>query len=229
MYSISLLFWYCILPPLVRPVCLFDISPHTMYKPLRTCFLGPQSSLCEMIIRKLETPPEESVQNLWFIRWLWRTTGGAALYALAACLVTVVSRICRPPASVTETDETDGDKRKGGPRHLTFGRCCSSSKGGVDVDTMERGVETSALSSPASPTVKTIVASFNAWLFADSKVLWAVLVSKIFEEVSRYIITNPSTSCLRRLNISYKAIRIERSQSPVYPLIHTQVLVPITL
>lgn len=33
--------------------------------------------------------------------------------------------------------------------------------------------------------VTCIVASFDAWLFADSDVLWAVLVSKIFEQVGR--------------------------------------------
>lgn len=54
----------------------------------------------------------------------------------------------------------------------------------MSVDNAERGTGTSDSSHSPSHTVKPIVASFNAWLFADSKVLWAVLVSKIFEEVS---------------------------------------------
>ena len=60
-----------------------------------------------------------------------------------------------------------------------LGRCCCSSKKYTAVaDDVERG------NAPAA--VESIVASFDAWLFADSKVLWAVLISKIFDQVSRH-------------------------------------------
>lgn len=36
-----------------------------------------------------------------------------------------------------------------------------------------------------TPRVTCIVTSFDAWLFADSDVLWALLVSQIFKQVSK--------------------------------------------
>ena len=33
------------------------------------------------------------------------------------------------------------------------------------------------------PSVTSVVASFDAWLYADSKALWAVLISNIFYQV----------------------------------------------
>jgi len=161
-----------------------DRSRHNMYEPLNILILVSQSSLCEMIIQELpKAKQEKTAQESWFIRWLWRTTGGAALYALAACLVRAVSERCCLLDSSTQTNHTNGGEGKCGPGLLVFGRCCGSSESDMSVDIAERGVGTSGSSNSTSPTVKTIVASFNAWLFADSKVLWAVLVSKIFEEV----------------------------------------------
>ncbi|CAN0148534.1 unnamed protein product [Ascophyllum nodosum] len=56
-------------------------------------------------------------------------------------------------------------------------RCCRSSP---------PADEESRVGESTSGPVVSIVASFDAWLFADSDVLWAVLVSKIFEQVSRH-------------------------------------------
>lgn len=156
-----------------------------MYEPLNILILVSQSSLCDMIIQELsKAKQEKTAQESWFTRWLWRTTGGAALYALAACLISAVSQKCCPLSSSTQTNHKNGGEGKCGPGLLVFGRCCNSSESDMSVDNAERGTGTSDSSHSPSHTVKPIVASFNAWLFADSKVLWAVLVSKIFEEVS---------------------------------------------
>lgn len=41
----------------------------------------------------------------------------------------------------------------------------------------------STLGTTKEPRVTCIFASFDAWLFADSDVLWAVLISEIFQQV----------------------------------------------
>lgn len=151
--------------------------------------LAPQSSLCEMIIYGLRGNDQELlVQAPWFIIWLWTTTGGAALYALTVGLVTAVSGKGLLSANRNggythvQGDGTNGDHRDGAAIFSLIGRCCGcSAEKGNDADNAEKRVRALPSSNPASPVIKGIVASFNAWLFADSKVLWAVLVSKIFD------------------------------------------------
>jgi len=117
-----------------------------MYEPLNILILVSQSSLCEMIIQELpKAKQEKTAQESWFIRWLWRTTGGAALYALAACLVSAVSERCCLLTSSTQTNHTNGGEGKCGPGLLMFGRCCGSSEGDMSVDNAESGVGTSCL------------------------------------------------------------------------------------
>lgn len=186
-------------PSVKRSPVITHANIYVGYHPL----LLPQSSLCEMIIQGLEdNNPEHSVQEPWFIRWLWTTTGGAALYALSMGLVTAVSgRCCYSASSIEAYTLVQGDEKNKyrgntGVTFPAFGRCCGSSKRDMDMDNAERGIGASASTNSSSPAIKSIVANFDAWLFADSKVLWAVLVSKIFEEVSRLrICSMGSTLC----------------------------------
>lgn len=172
-------------------ICGEILPYHNAYKHLRRVpLLVPQSSLCEMIIQGLkDSNPEHLVQEPLIVRWLWMTTGGAALYALTVGLITAMSGRCCLPAteahSVVQRDEKNEDQGGGCVAFPVLGKCHGCCKMGIDIDNAERGIGTSASSNDSSPAVKSIIASFDAWLFADSKVLWAVLVSKIFEEVSR--------------------------------------------
>ena len=146
----------------VIPSAIYHVVSSTrslifIYTLHRVRTLVHQSTLCQMIIEGLKRDSSYPVrQNQWLVRWLWTTTVGSVFYALA-----VGFRCCR---------------------------CCSSSpSAGVFsiADDVERGVRRSTFSRGRVPAVNSIVTSFDAWLFADSKVLWAVLVSKIFEQVSR--------------------------------------------
>lgn len=63
--------------------------------------------------------------------------------------------------------------------------CFSSVKRGDEGD-----VESPLLDEPqaydgTTPRVTCIVTSFDAWLFADSDVLWAVLISQVFKQVRK--------------------------------------------
>lgn len=60
--------------------------------------------------------------------------------------------------------------------HALFTRCCCYSRAQVQAGNEE---------APAldSPEVTCIVASFDAWLFVDSDVLWAVLISEISRKI----------------------------------------------
>lgn len=60
-------------------------------------------------------------------------------------------------------------------------RCCRSPTHDDQPNSMEEGRGTTSNGRP--PRVTSVVASFDAWLFADSKVLWAVLISEIFNQV----------------------------------------------
>ena len=148
----------------VIPSAIYHVVSSTrnlifIYTLHRVRTLVHQSTLCQMIIEGLKRDSSYPVkQKQWFVRWLWTTTVGSVLYALLA----VGFRCCR---------------------------CCRSSpSAGVSSipDDVEMGVRRSTFSRGRVPAVNSIVTSFDAWLFADSKVLWAVLVSKIFEQVSRY-------------------------------------------
>lgn len=60
-------------------------------------------------------------------------------------------------------------------------RCCRSPARDDRINDVEDGLGSTSADKPARVT--SVVASFDAWLFADSKVLWAVLVSEIFHQV----------------------------------------------
>jgi len=98
-----------------------------------------------------------------------------------AGLITAISGRCFFSSSSNETYSLP--QGECGVKCLAFGSYCGSSGSDVNNDDEEKGVGTSASSNISSPDVISIIASFDAWLFADSKVLWAVLVSKIFEQV----------------------------------------------
>lgn len=115
-----------------------------------------------MIIQRLEDSGQK-VQTPWFIRWLWTTTWGAALYALTVGFITAVSGK-RCLSAITN----------GGYKSVLN----DEEKDDQDADNVERA-------DTHSPRIISIIARFDAWLFADSKVLWAVLVSKVFDKVSR--------------------------------------------
>lgn len=55
--------------------------------------------------------------------------------------------------------------------------CCKPSQAGDEDAVSSRP----AVGSP--PKVTCIIASFDAWLFSDSDVLWAVMISEIFQKV----------------------------------------------
>ncbi|CAM9533755.1 unnamed protein product, partial [Ectocarpus sp. 8 AP-2014] len=63
-------------------------------------------------------------------------------------------------------------------------RCCRSPARGDRVNDVEDGLGSTSADTPARVT--SVVASFDAWLFADSKVLWAVLISEIFHQVEEH-------------------------------------------
>lgn len=60
-------------------------------------------------------------------------------------------------------------------------RCCRSSAHDDQINNVEEGLGPTSADKPARVT--SVVACFDAWLFADSKVLWAVLISEIFHQV----------------------------------------------
>lgn len=74
-------------------------------------------------------------------------------------------------------------------------RCCRSSARNDQLTDVEKGHVLTSADKPARVT--SVVASFDAWLFADSKVLWAVLISEIFKQVDRRR-NFTSFACLRR-------------------------------
>lgn len=61
-------------------------------------------------------------------------------------------------------------------------RCCRSPAHDDQLNNVEKGLGPISADKPTSVT--SVVASFDAWLFADSKVLWAVLISEIFNHVN---------------------------------------------
>ncbi|CAM9628063.1 unnamed protein product [Ectocarpus sp. 12 AP-2014] len=63
-------------------------------------------------------------------------------------------------------------------------RCCRSPARDDRVNDVEDGLGSTSAVKPARVT--SVVASFDAWLFADSKVLWAVLISEIFCQVEEH-------------------------------------------
>lgn len=60
-------------------------------------------------------------------------------------------------------------------------RCCRSPARDDPVNDVEKELGSTSANKPARVT--SVVASFDAWLFADSNVLWAVLISEIFHQV----------------------------------------------
>ncbi|CAM9693883.1 unnamed protein product, partial [Laminaria digitata] len=63
-------------------------------------------------------------------------------------------------------------------------RCCRSPAHDDQLNNVEKGLGPISADKPACVT--SVVASFDAWLFADSKVLWAVLISEIFNQVEQH-------------------------------------------
>ena len=59
--------------------------------------------------------------------------------------------------------------------------CCLSPSRDDPLSNAEQGGGPASSEKPQRVT--SVVASFDAWLYADSKVLWAVLISEIFNQV----------------------------------------------
>eukprot|EP00903_Cladosiphon_okamuranus_P022759 g20951.t1 len=115
-----------------------------------------KSSLVQLILGKLRKEHEKPSAGPCLVRWLWSTSGGAVLYALVAGLVSAIFCRCWDPSEQTTPPKTPPANQPGN---------------------VEEGLK---------PHVHVIIACFDAWLFADSEALWAVLIKEIFTQVENY-------------------------------------------
>ena len=145
-----------LLPP---PVCGVMMASRYLY-PLLPHARMYQSTLLEFILTRLAVSGNHTTsRRQWFVRWLWTTAVGSVVYALSAGFLAVATCLwCRGPRAETTRDAKTGEQRAG-------------------------DIETGREQRTKPDDVTCVVATFNAWLFADSDALWAVLISEIFNQV----------------------------------------------
>lgn len=123
-----------------------------------------QSTLLEFILTSLAISGNPTIsRGQWLVQWLCTTAVGAAVYAFSTGFLAVLTCVwCRQPLAETTRDTKAGEQR---------------------VSDTETGLGQTCVGKAKPCAVTCVVATFNAWLFADSDALWAVLVSEIFNQV----------------------------------------------
>lgn len=143
-----------------------------------------KSSLLKLILDKMKAGKVQETCLQWMKRSIWNLP---IVYAVwTACKVITLScyRACsrmrivyKPVPGTHQGDdiEEQGEIALGGGPNTGRNRCATPCWGRTPLVEPASGSE--------AVVVTNVVASFDAWLFADSDLLWAVLISKIFEEV----------------------------------------------